>query len=64
MVGTAKAGAPVLDPTCERPRVRFPWPTHPTIRVLAPGLGRTKTGRLWVYVRDDRPFCGAARPEA
>jgi len=28
--------------------------------VLAPGLGRTKTGRLWVYVRDDRPFCGTA----
>ncbi|VWC96083.1 putative transposase [Burkholderia contaminans] len=23
--------------------------------VLAPGNGRTKTGRLWVYVRDDRP---------
>ena len=22
--------------------------------VLAPGNGRTKTGRLWVYVRDDR----------
>ena len=30
-----------------------------TVPVLAPGLGRTKTGRLWVYVRDDRPFCGA-----
>jgi len=23
--------------------------------VLAPGNGRTKTGRLWVYLRDDRP---------
>jgi transposase len=22
---------------------------------LAPGLGKTKTGRLWTYVRDDRP---------
>jgi transposase len=32
--------------------------------VLAPGLGRTKTGRLWVYVRDDRPFCGEAPPAA
>jgi transposase len=21
---------------------------------LAPGNGKTKTGRLWVYVRDDR----------
>ena len=27
-----------------------------TVPVLAPGLGRTSTGRLWVYVRDDRPF--------
>src|SRR5271155_1800557 len=27
---------------------------------LEPGLGRTRTGRLWVYVRDDRPFCGDA----
>jgi transposase len=32
--------------------------------VLAPGLGRTKTGRLWVYVRDDRPFCGKDPPAA
>ncbi len=35
-----------------------------TVPVLAPGLGRTKTGRLWVYVRDDRPFLGAAPPAA
>jgi len=28
--------------------------------VLAPGLGRTRTGRIWTYVRDDRPFGGAA----
>ena len=25
------------------------------VKVLAPGLGRTKTGRIWVYVRDGRP---------
>jgi transposase len=25
------------------------------VPVLAPGNGRTKTGRLWTYVRDDRP---------
>jgi transposase len=25
------------------------------VAVLEPGRGRTKTGRLWVYVRDDRP---------
>jgi transposase len=35
-----------------------------TVPVLAPGLGRTKTGRLWVYVRDDRPFDGDAPPAA
>jgi transposase len=29
------------------------------VPVLDPGRGRTKTGRLWVYVRDDRP-CGSA----
>ena len=32
------------------------------VPVLAPGAGRTKTGRLWVYARDDRPFAGTAPP--
>ena len=32
------------------------------VPVLAPGQGRTKTGRLWVYVRDDRPAAGTAAP--
>jgi transposase len=35
-----------------------------TVPVLAPGLGRTAIGRLWVYVRDDRLFCGSAAPAA
>jgi transposase len=35
-----------------------------TIPVLSPGLGRTKTARIWVYVRDDRPFCGEDPPAA
>jgi transposase len=26
------------------------------VPVLAPGLGKTKTGRLWTYVRDGRPY--------
>jgi len=30
------------------------------VPVLAPGLGRTKTGRIWTYVRDDRSFGGMA----
>jgi len=32
------------------------------VPVLAPGLGRTKTGRLWTYVRDDRPAGDATPP--
>jgi transposase len=31
---------------------------------LDPGRGRTKTGRLWVYARDDRPWCGPDPPAA
>jgi transposase len=34
------------------------------IPVLDPGRGRTRTGRLWVYARDDRPWCGPAPPAA
>lgn len=33
------------------------------VPVLDPGRGRTKTGRLWVYVRDDRP-AGSLEPPA
>ena len=29
-----------------------------TLPVLDPGRGRTKTGRLWCYAVDDRPWCG------
>jgi transposase len=32
------------------------------VPVLAPGNGRTKTGRLWTYVRDDRPAGDTAAP--
>jgi transposase len=32
--------------------------------VLDPGRGRTKTGRLWVYARDDRPWAGPDPPAA
>jgi transposase len=32
------------------------------IPVLAPGRGKTKTGRLWSYVRDDRPAAGEIAP--
>ena len=32
------------------------------VPVLAPGAGKTKTGRLWVYLRDERPYAGPAPP--
>lgn len=34
------------------------------VPVLAPGAGKTKTGRLWVYVRDERPHGSKTPPAA
>lgn len=34
------------------------------VPVLAPGLGKTRTGRLWTYVRDERPHGGQRPPAA
>lgn len=34
------------------------------VRVLAPGLGKTKTGRIWNYVRDGRPHGDTTTPPA
>ncbi|WP_410010500.1 IS66 family transposase [Phyllobacterium zundukense] len=33
-----------------------------TVPILA--KGKTDTGRIWTYVRDDRPFCGSSPPAA
>lgn len=35
-----------------------------TLPVLDPGRGRTRTGRLWCYAVDDRPWCGPGHPVA
>jgi transposase len=35
-----------------------------TVPVLAPGKGRTDTGRLWVVLRDEAPWRGPAPPAA
>src|SRR5262245_29175933 len=35
---------------------------YATIRILA--KGKRVTGRIWTYVRDDRPFAGPAPPAA
>ena len=32
------------------------------VPVLAPGTGKTKTGRLWAYLRDERSYAGSAAP--
>lgn len=32
------------------------------VRVLDPGRGKTREGRFWVYVRDERPCAGEAAP--
>lgn len=32
------------------------------VQLLVPGNGKTKTGRLWTYVRDDRPVRNRAAP--
>ena len=32
------------------------------VPVLAPGNGKTKEGRFWVYLRDERPHAGTAPP--
>ena len=32
------------------------------IKMLAPGLKKTKTARVWAYVRDERPWSGQSPP--
>ena len=32
------------------------------VAMLAPGTGKTRTARLWTYVRDERPWAGEAPP--
>ena len=34
------------------------------VNMLSPGAGKTKTARLWAYVRDERPWKGDAPPAA
>jgi transposase len=34
------------------------------VKVLAPGSGKTKTARLWAYVRDERGWSGTGAPAA
>ncbi len=34
------------------------------VKLLTPGSGKTRTARLWAYVRDERPWAGEAHPAA
>jgi transposase len=52
MIGTHVMAAPIIH-TDDTP-----------IKVLAPGLGRTRTGRLWTYLVDQRPWQGKLAPAA
>jgi transposase len=49
----------LLDKLKERPKL---FADETTVPVLDPGRGRTKTGQLWAYAADDRPWGGSDPP--
>jgi transposase len=51
----------MLSTVLSSPRV---FADDTTLPVLDPGRGRTKTGRLWCYAADNRPWCGPGHPVA
>ena len=54
---------PLRDHILERlRRSRRLFADETTAPVLDPGRGRTKTGQLWAYARDDRPWGGGDPP--
>jgi transposase len=69
MAGWIGQSAALLEPLAEAIR-RHVLKGHAifaddtTINVQAPGTGKTKTGRVWVYVRDERAWNGQGKPAA
>ncbi len=68
MTGWAAQCSKLLDPLIDKLKQsvfasEYLHGDDTTIKVLAPGVGKTKTGRIWVYVRDGRP-CGDEAPPA
>jgi transposase len=68
MLNTVLASPRLAIPTASPSE---PWPASPrvfaddtTLPVLDPGRGRTKTGRLWCYAVDNRPWKGPGHPAA
>lgn len=54
---------PLRDHVLERlRRAERLFADETTAPVLDPGRGRTKTGQLWAYARDDRPWGGSDPP--
>lgn len=49
----------LLDTVLSSPKI---FADDTPVPVLDPGRGRTKTGRLWSYARDDRPWQGQLPP--
>jgi transposase len=49
----------LLDTVLSSPKI---FADDTPVPVLDPGRGRTKTGRLWAYARDDRPWLGPEPP--
>lgn len=49
----------IVDTVLSAPKV---FADDTTLPVLDPGRGRTRTGRLWCYAVDDRPWCGPSHP--
>jgi transposase len=69
MAGWVGHMAALLEPLVERiaRHVRAGAALHADdtpVPVLDPGRGRTKTGRLWAAVRDERPYGSTAPPAA
>jgi hypothetical protein len=69
LAGWVGAPAALLDPLVEVVRHHLFAGTRihsddTPVPVLAPGHGRTRTGRLWTYVRDGRPCADLVPPAA
>ena len=66
MVGqTARLVRPLVDALAKHVMAGHRVHADDTVvPVPSPGLGRTRTARLWTYVRDHRPFGGADPPAA
>lgn len=61
--GASKILAPLVDALRKHVLAAEVIHTDDTpLPVLAPGLGKTKVGRLWTYVRDERPAAGTVAP--